>query len=159
MRISQPLGRASIIVSSILLSTMLAPQIPAQRLERVPIAVKSRSDVVSGVCSTNTVVTRTADSGPGTLRGAIAAACDGSIITFNFAPPLSDAPSAAQQINLLSPLGIGKTLTIDGPGAAQLTVTRATGSNIRNFVISSGTVTISNLTVKNGLGNLFSSGP
>lgn len=118
----------------------------------------SRAESTEGVCSTNPVVNSTADSGPGTLRDAIAAACVGSTITFNFLPPGAGAPSAAQQIALLSPLIIAKTLTIQGPGAALLTVTRTVATQFRIFIVTTGTVTISGMTVSNGRATTSGSG-
>jgi hypothetical protein len=59
------------------------------------------------VLASTLVVTSTSDSGPGTLRQAIAEAGSGDTITF--APALS-----SQTITLSSTLVIDKDLTIDG---------------------------------------------
>ena len=67
-------------------------------------------------------VTSTADSGPGSLRDAIAAASNGDTIQF-------DAALNGQSITLTSAeLTIDKNITINGPGADQLAVKKASGS-------------------------------
>ena len=67
-------------------------------------------------------VTTTADSGAGSLRAAIAAASNGDTIQFD--PALN-----GQSITLTSgELVIDKNITIDGPGADQLAVTKSSGS-------------------------------
>jgi hypothetical protein len=61
-------------------------------------------------------VTNNDDSGPGSLRAAIAAASSGE--TINFAPSLD-----GQTITLTSgELDIARSLDIEGPGAGRLTV-------------------------------------
>jgi len=85
-------------------------------------------------------VTSTADSGAGTLRDALASASDGDTIDF----------SVTGTITLTSgQLVVNNSLTISGPGAANLAVNGNAASRI--FYISSGkTVTISGLTITNG---------
>src|SRR5690349_17257659 len=68
----------------------------------------------AATCVMNPVVTNNADSGAGSLRQAILDACDGSTITF--------ANTVASPITLTSQLVIAKNLTIQGPGAAALTI-------------------------------------
>jgi CSLREA domain-containing protein len=59
--------------------------------------------------------------------------------------------SAKGTINLTSALpNIVESLTITGPGVNSLTVRRDTGGDYRIFNISSGSVSISNLTINNG---------
>jgi VCBS repeat-containing protein len=101
-------------------------------------------------------VTTTADSGPGSLREAIASAAPGDTIAFN----LSGCPCI---ITLASQLEITKSLIITGPGASQLTIS---GNNaVRVFFINPGapgatsgppatspTVTITDLTIAGGRG-------
>jgi uncharacterized repeat protein (TIGR01451 family) len=95
-------------------------------------------------CITDPVVTKSTDSGSGTLRQAIADACVGSTITFDTTPGHVVSP-----ITLTSgELAINKNLTITGPGANLLTVSGNNASRV--FNIQSGTVTISNLTIANG---------
>src|SRR5690348_10989530 len=76
-------------------------------------------------------VTNTNDSGPGSLRDAIAVANSGDTIDF----------SATGTITLGSTLTIAKDLTISGPGASSLAIS---GNNlVRVFYASSGHVNIS----------------
>ena len=92
------------------------------------------------------VVTNTNDSGPGSLRDTIAGAADGDTIQF-------DAALNGQTITLTSgDLVIERNLTIDGPGADQLTVQRSTANGTPAFRIFSisGDVNISGLTIANG---------
>ncbi len=96
------------------------------------------------VCATNPVVTNNADSGAGSLRQAIADACDGSTITF--------AGTVVSPITLASELAIDKNLTIQGPAAKALTIS---GNNaVRVIRIGGGgspiNVTLSDLTIANG---------
>lgn len=84
-------------------------------------------------------VTNTDDSGPGSLRDAIAISAPGDTIDFG----------VTGTITLSSTLVIDKDLTISGPGAASLSVS---GNNsVVVFVTDFGTnVTISGLTVSGG---------
>lgn len=86
-------------------------------------------------------VTSTADSGANTLRQATADASAGDRIVFALTYPAT--------ITLASTLTLNKNLTILGPGAARLTIS---GNNsTRVFDITAGTISISGLTVANGL--------
>jgi hypothetical protein len=88
------------------------------------------------------VVTTTADSGAGSLRDAIANSSAGDTITFGVAPNST--------ITLASDLPqIAHALTIDGAGAAGLTVDGA--SLYRVFWAESGAITLENLTIAHGL--------
>ncbi len=101
---------------------------------------------VGSVESQPYLVSNTNDSGPGSLRQAIAddAAGDQPVI---FAPSL-----AGQTITLTSgAITIKNNLTIDGPGAGSLTINGDGNSQI--FAIDSGTVSISGLTFADGLGS------
>ena len=99
-------------------------------------------------CYTNPVVTTNADSGPGSLRQAIADACAGATITFDMNQVVS--PITLTTAELL----INKNLTITGPGANVLTVMRSAAGGtpeFRIFEIASGAnVTITGLTISNG---------
>ena len=102
--------------------------------------------------SANTLtVTNTNDSGAGSLRQAIADAMPGDTIDFN----LAGCPCT---ITLTSgELVIGKSLTIQGPGASQLTVSGGGVSRVfftgRLDITPSGfTVTLDGLTVTGGNG-------
>jgi hypothetical protein len=96
-----------------------------------------------------TFVTTTADSGPGSLREAIARARDGETVQFS-------AALDGQAINLTSlELAIDKSITIKGLGSDNLTVQRSTASGtpaFRIFNVTPGhTVMIQGLTIRNGL--------
>ena len=90
-------------------------------------------------------VTTAADSGAGSLRAEIAAANSGDSI--NFAASLK-----GQTITLTSgELLINKGLTIQGPGAAQLTISGGNSSRVFD-VASSQPVVLTGLTISNGAG-------
>jgi len=90
----------------------------------------------------NPPVSNTADSGPGSLRDAIANAPYYGTITFD--------PSVTGTITLTSgELGIIGNLTIIGPGASLLTVSGNNASRIFN-IAPSGTATISGLSISAG---------
>ena len=83
------------------------------------------------------------DSGPGSLRAAIAAASNGDTIQF-------DAALNGQSITLTSgKLAIDKNITIDGPGANQLAVKKSSGApDFRIFHVMPGhTFIIEGLTI------------
>jgi hypothetical protein len=96
-------------------------------------------------------VTSLADSGPGTLRAAIAQADqDTTPDTITFAPGVTGT------ITLVSALpDLSHTLTIDGPGPSALTVARSTAPGTPDFGIftvpTGADVTISGLTISGGL--------
>ena len=95
--------------------------------------------------ATTITVTNGNDSGTGSLRQAIIAASPGD--TINFAPSLTTVTLTSGE------LLIDKNLTITGPGANRLTVTRSIDFvYFRIFNISSSTVTvsISGITISNG---------
>ncbi|MBD1886044.1 DUF4347 domain-containing protein, partial [Microcoleus vaginatus] len=91
------------------------------------------------------VVANNSDSGPGSLRAAIATAVAGDIITF--APGL-----AGQTITLTSgqlDIPVGKNITVDGAAAPGLTIS---GNNTSRVIRTGGStnVTLKNLIVANG---------
>jgi hypothetical protein len=93
-------------------------------------------------------VTDSGDSGPGTLREAIASANPGDTITF--APDLNGVNGGT--ITLTSgELSIYKNLTIEGPGAGKLAVSGNDQSRVLN-INTSFPVSISGLTIKEGNG-------
>ncbi len=96
-----------------------------------------------GTCLNNITVTNNGDSGPGTIRQALADVCNDG--TVGFAPGLAD-----QTITLTSAeLSITKTVAITNPNAPNLKVS---GNNAhRVFNIQSGAkVTISHLSIISG---------
>lgn len=95
--------------------------------------------------ATTLAVTNTNDSGAGSLRQAIIdanASSDSDVIEID----------AKGTIDLQSPLPtLGTDMTINGPGADELTVRRDSGGEYGIFVVPSGsTVSISGMTVANG---------
>ncbi len=90
-----------------------------------------------GTCPAAVTVTSTADSGADSLREAIDRVCDGGTITFG----------GDTLIGLNSPLGIAKSMTIDGGSSA---VTLSGGGTTRIFDVTAGSVTFAHLTIANG---------
>ena len=101
------------------------------------------------------VVTNTSDTGPGSLRQALADAQDGDVITFDISSASSQkVSSSVSMINLTNgELVIDKDITISGPGANALEITRdGAAAPFRIFHVNAGhTVTIRGLTIGNGL--------
>ena len=101
--------------------------------------------VCAGACSAGTcvtLVTTTADSGPGSLRDAVASVPPGGTIAF--APSL-----AGRTITVLSPISVGGTMTIRGPGASTLTISGGGARQIFS-IAAGGPVGFSGLTFANG---------
>jgi hypothetical protein len=97
-------------------------------------------------------VTNTNDSGPGSLRQAILNAQNGDTRVFDL--------GGATTIGLTSnELFIDKSITISGPGANMLTVTRKSPTHFRIFHILRHTVTIEGLSISNGLALALGSSP
>jgi Big-like domain-containing protein len=100
-------------------------------------------------CTTDPVVVNNLDSGAGSLRQAIADACDASTITF-------DMTAVTSPITLTTAeLTINKNLTITGPGSNVLTIQRSVADatpqfRIFNVSVSVTTVNISGLAVSSG---------
>lgn len=103
--------------------------------------------VVQSTVASTIWVTSTADDGTdGTLRAALAAADDGDTILFDVALPASIELEGVE-------LEVAKNVTIQGPGAAQLTVSGERLPWCPVFYIAPGnTVTISGLTIAYGSG-------
>jgi hypothetical protein len=109
----------------------------------IPFALGQRTSAKGNRPATTITVTNTNDSGPGSLRQAVADANDGDTINF-------DVSLKGQTIALTSgELVIDKSITITGPGSDQLAV------GVQNFqytfrifhVMASPTVTIEGLTI------------
>ncbi len=106
------------------------------------------------VCLGTATVTSNADNGAGTLRQAIADACDGG--TINFASNL-----AGDTIHLTTTLDISKSLTIDGSAlTSMITISGDSGptpdgtGDVRVFHTTSptfATITLNSLSITNGL--------
>lgn len=95
-------------------------------------------------------VTSAADSGPGSLRDAITQAnATGSNDTIVFGPSFGTPQTISLQTALPA---ITNPVTISGPGAALLTVRRdpAAATNFRVFTITTGTSTLSAMTITGG---------
>lgn len=107
---------------------------------RVPICLALLCTMSISVRATTITVTNTNDSGPGSLRQALADANDGDTIEF----------AVNGTIGLTTgELPVNKSMTISGPGAETLAVNGNTKSRV--FHIGSGkTVSISGLTITNG---------
>ena len=88
-------------------------------------------------------VTNNNNSGPGSLRQAIADANSGDTITFDpgILPGTITLTSGSYLI-------VDEDLTIDGPGASDLAIDGNNASRV--FLISGGTVAISDVTIQNG---------
>jgi hypothetical protein len=98
--------------------------------------------LTANLCVTNPAVTLLTDSGvTGELRYAVNNACAGSTI---------DLSALTGKITLSSRLRLDDSLTIKGPGANSLAIDG--GGSTRLFFIGGGTVSISGLTLQNGLG-------
>jgi Divergent InlB B-repeat domain len=94
---------------------------------------------VSRVHAATYTVTNTNDTGPGSLREAVGLAGDGDTIVFS---------GVSGTITLGSTINIYSSITIAGPGSAVLSISG--GDAVRVFYISSGTISISGLTITNG---------
>jgi hypothetical protein len=106
----------------------------------IPIALAQRNATSHGLPSNIIQVTNTNDSGPGSLRNALASANDGDMI---------DATGVSGIILLTSgELQINHNVTVNGPGAANLAVNGNAASRVfENFASN---VTISGFTITNG---------
>src|SRR6266513_5755231 len=117
------------------------------RYKRVS-TMKSAAICVALVCGTTIAthaaiipVSNTNDSGPGSLRQALAIANDGDTI---------DATGISGTISLISgELLVNKSVTINGAGADVLAVDGNAAGRVF-FIAASETVTISGLTIRNG---------
>ncbi len=103
---------------------------------------------LGSVCANTLTVSNRNDSGAGSLRQAIADAAAGDIITFDI----------KGTITLTSgPLTIARDLTIQGPGPIKLRISGNHASRV--FVINSGAVAISGITITGGMADIHSPDP
>lgn len=86
------------------------------------------------------VVTSLADSGPGSLRTAIAGANDGDVVTFSISGTIT---------SLTGELLIGKSLDIVGPSPTKLAVSGNNASRVFN-IAGGASVSLTGLTICNG---------
>ncbi len=104
--------------------------------------------------ATTYTVTSTADSGTGSLRGALGMAANGDTINFSLTYPATITLTSA-------PLTIGTNVTISGPGAANLFISG--GGAFAVFYATGVTASISGVTIENGFnasdgGGIYSDG-
>lgn len=123
----------------------VTPRVPPATLQSAlrPTADKSEVSKDSAVVRW---VTNGDDAGPGSLRQAIADAAPGDSINFSLALPATIAVSGT--------LVISQDLDIVGPGPALLTVMRSDATNtplFRVFDVEAGVVSLSGLTIRNGV--------
>ena len=126
----------------------LSPRIPDGA---VPVA--KAAPPVAVVSSNVLIVSNDDDSGPGSLRYAISNAAPGDTIQFALGSKRLFGLPIPAVIALKSGLVIDKDLTIAGPGPLQLAVVRSSSRRtppFSVFQVSTGTVTISGLTIGNG---------
>jgi hypothetical protein len=106
----------------------------------IPFALAQRPTAKGNRPATTITVTNTNDSGPGSLRQALAMAVDGDTIQF----------AVTGTIGLTTgELLVDKSITISGPGADNLAINANAGSRVVR-IDSGRTVTISGLTITNG---------
>src|SRR6185369_15661888 len=98
-------------------------------------------------------VTNTNDSGPGSLRQALIDAQDGDTIAFDLSLPATISLTSGELV-------INKNISLIGPGASLLAVSRAQGAPTFRIshVSASHTVTIQGVTISNGSGLGFNRG-
>jgi hypothetical protein len=116
---------------------------PAQADLPDPAASSPLAGALIPLLAASEVVTSSADSGPGSLRAALAAVADGGSITF-------DAALAGQTITLSSPLSVTQSVTVAGGH----NITLSGGDAVRLFFINgpAGTlVRLKQLTLSDGL--------
>src|SRR5215472_13308687 len=120
----------------------------ARACPAAPIAMALFFAITIAARATTITVTNTNDSGPGSLRAALAAANDFDAI---------DATGVSGTILLTSgPLEVTRNVTILGPGPANLAVNgNATNRvfEVHGSPFTNGDVVISGLTITNGVGN------
>jgi hypothetical protein len=116
-------------------------------------AAPNMTFVLSNYCPAVITVGNTNDSGPGSLRQAIASACTGGTVVFSptvFGTPLTITLTSGQ-------LTVSKTVTIDGWAGGAVTPTISGNNASRVFWVVSGTVAALNgLRIVNAFGPTYS---
>src|SRR5215471_10477968 len=119
------------------------PLIQFEKICLVCVAVLTCYGLSPALNANTLTVTNTNDSGPGSLREALAVAFNGDTI---------DATGVSGTILLTSgPLGVNHNVTINGPGAANLAVKG--NATFPVFGNSASNATISGFTITNGHGS------
>ena len=122
-------------------------------------------DDIRLTCAATTTATSTADAGPGSLRNALGAVCDGGQVSVS-------SELAGQTIALSSPLSTSGTVSVDGNGVildgqgqsrilevtqgadvsvSEATMTHGYGSEIGGAIINNGTLRLTDVTVADNL--------
>src|SRR5205814_3876953 len=94
-------------------------------------------------------VTNLNDSGTGSLRDTIATSTSGDTINFTVTCTI---------VLTTASLNVSHDLTIQGPGASSLTITRQSTSGFRIFSFGTGTSTLADVTISNGSESVTSGG-
>ena len=153
VKIMNPFTRhAACIAASFICAASLsaAPALVSPRVPQPPVAAAARA-VAENMHGHHPnpglkTVTSTVDGAPGSLRSVLAGASSGDTIKFLLHYPAT--------ISLSNSLVITQSVTIVGPGCGSLTVMRSSVSNtpmFRVFNVQAGTVSISGLTIANGV--------
>jgi hypothetical protein len=101
--------------------------------------------------ATTWTVTSKADSGTGTLRGALRSAASGDTINFSLTYPATITLTSGY-------LSIGTNVTISGPGPANLFIS-GSGESFGVFYVKTGvTTTVSGVTIENGANLTYGGG-
>jgi hypothetical protein len=108
----------------------------------ITLLLAAMASVQSAHAATITVI-NTADSGPGSLRAALAAAVDGDTINFAVTTPATITLTSGELV-------VNKSVTISGPGANLLSVDANHASGVFAIYASGKIVSISGLTITNG---------
>jgi len=97
--------------------------------------------IIGSAYASTSTVTNIGDSGAGSLRAALGSASPGDTIVF--------APGVTGTIALATSLSVAQSVTIQGPGAGIITLDGQT--TVRVINVTAGTLTLSGVTVANGL--------
>ena len=126
----------------------LPPRHPA-RIALISVAAVAFS--LSSLAAADIIVTSTADSGAGTLRAALASAASGDTIRFSLSLPATISLNSGR-------LSVTKSLTIVGPGPGDLAVDAMHADTAFDVSPASSIVTISGLTIANGVAPSYGGG-